>query len=242
MRPVCGKPRRRPVQAGCPLALAQSQYRQRRGDYTDPHLQIGRRNVLQGIPTHRARRRAHRASPRQRLPPARRLVAGIEPAPHLPMAACPALERRRSIQLSLHGVQPFQPHPVPLRRRERELEPKAGEGGCRRGCPRPVPHSRNPGDRYARPRTRYPRHPAVPTRTLARQCAQDAGRCFGLHRAQGLDCRPRAAREPDCPRHGSRPGWCRALRGDRWRPAVGCDAGAGRRGHAGKRPPPCPAA
>ena len=35
------------------------------------------------------------------------------------------------------------------------LEPKAGEGGCRRGCPRPVPHSRNPGDRYARPRTRY---------------------------------------------------------------------------------------
>ena len=52
-------------------------------------------------------------------------------------------------------VQPFRSHPVPLRRRERELEPKAGEGGCRRGCPRPVPHSRNPGDRYARPRTRF---------------------------------------------------------------------------------------
>ena len=68
-------------------------------------------------------------------------------------------------------VQPFRPHPVPLRRRERKLEPKSGEGGCRRGCPRPVPHSRNPGDRYARPRTRNPRHPAIPTRTLARQCA-----------------------------------------------------------------------
>ena len=52
-------------------------------------------------------------------------------------------------------VQPFRPHPVPLRRPEPELEPKAGEGGCRRACPRPVPHSRNPGDRYARPRTRY---------------------------------------------------------------------------------------
>ena len=52
-------------------------------------------------------------------------------------------------------IQPFRPHPVPSRRRERELEPKAGEGGCRKGCPRPVPHSPNPGDRYARPRTRY---------------------------------------------------------------------------------------
>ena len=134
-------------------------------------------------------------------------------------------------------VQPFRPHPVPLRRREPELEPKAGEGGCRRGCPRPVPHSRNPGDRYARPRTRYPRHPAIPTRTLARQRAQDAGRRFGLHRAQGLDRRPRAAREPDCPRHGTRPGRCRALRGDRRRTAAGRDAGAGRRGRAGRGPP-----
>ena len=52
---------------------------------------------------HRDRQRAHRASPRQRLPPSRWLMAGIEPAPRLPMAACPALERRRSIQLSLHG-------------------------------------------------------------------------------------------------------------------------------------------
>ena len=51
----------------------------------------------------RDRRRAHRASPRQRLPPSRWLVAGIEPAPRPPMAACPALERRRSIQLSLRG-------------------------------------------------------------------------------------------------------------------------------------------
>ena len=71
------------------LPLAQSQYRQRRGDYADPDRQIGRRNLLQGITTHRDRQRAHRASPRQRLPPARRLVAGIEPAPRLPMAACP---------------------------------------------------------------------------------------------------------------------------------------------------------
>ena len=52
-------------------------------------------------------------------------------------------------------VPKFRPYPVPLRRREREPEPKAGEGGCRRGCPRPVPHSPNPGDRHARPRTRY---------------------------------------------------------------------------------------
>ena len=28
------------------LALAQSQHRQRRGDYPDPHRQIGRRNLL----------------------------------------------------------------------------------------------------------------------------------------------------------------------------------------------------
>ena len=49
------------------LALAQSRNRQRRGDYADPHLQIGRRNLLQGIPTHRDRRRAapgkHTAAP-----------------------------------------------------------------------------------------------------------------------------------------------------------------------------------
>ena len=45
------------------LALAQSQYRQRRGDYADPHRQIGLRNLLQGIPTHRDRRRAHRGKP-----------------------------------------------------------------------------------------------------------------------------------------------------------------------------------
>ena len=87
------------------------------------------------------------------------------------------------------------------------------------------------------PETRYPQHPAVPTRTLARQCAQDAGRCFGLHRAQGLDRRPRAAREPDCPRHGTRRGRYRALRGDRRRAAAGRDAGAGRRGRAGRGPP-----
>ena len=70
------------------LALAQFQYRQRRDDYANPHLQIGRRNLLQGIPTHCDRRRAHRVSPRQRLPPARQRVAGIEPAPRLPMEAC----------------------------------------------------------------------------------------------------------------------------------------------------------
>ena len=85
------------------LALAQSQYRQRRGDYANPDRQIGRRNLLPGITVHRDRRRAHRASPRQRLPSARRRVAGIEPAPRLPMAACPAQYRRRWLQLSLRG-------------------------------------------------------------------------------------------------------------------------------------------
>ena len=85
------------------LPLAQSQYRQRRGDYANPHRQIGLRHLLSGITVHRDRRRAHRVSPRQRLPPARQRVAGIELAPRLPMAACPALERRRSIQLSLRG-------------------------------------------------------------------------------------------------------------------------------------------
>ena len=73
--------------------------------------------------------------------------------------ACPWRPARRSIGGDgfncPYTAQPFRPHPVPSRRRERELEPKAGEGGCRRGCPRPVPHSRNPGDRHARPRTRY---------------------------------------------------------------------------------------
>ena len=63
------------------LALAQFQYRQRRDDYANPHLQIGRRNLLQGIPTHCDRQRVHRASPRQRLPPARRRVAGTRRAP-----------------------------------------------------------------------------------------------------------------------------------------------------------------
>ena len=65
------------------LPLAQSQYRQRRGDYANPHRQIGLRHLLSGITVHRDRRRAHRVSPRQRLPPARRLVAGIELAPRL---------------------------------------------------------------------------------------------------------------------------------------------------------------
>ena len=144
------------------LALAQSQHRQRRGDYADPHRQIARRNLLQGIPTHRDRRRAHRASPRQRLPPARRLVAGIELAPRPPWR--PARRSNGGDRFNCPcTVQPFRPHPVALRRRERKLELKAGEGGCRRGCPRPVPHSRNPGDRNARPRKRNPRHPAVPT-------------------------------------------------------------------------------
>ena len=85
------------------LALTQSQYRQRRGDYACPHLQIARRYLLPGISAHRDRRRTHRASLRQRLPPARRRVAGIGLAPRLPMAACPAQYRRRWIQLSLHG-------------------------------------------------------------------------------------------------------------------------------------------
>ena len=48
---------------------------------------------------------------------------------------------------------------------------------------------------------------------------------------------PRAAREPDCPRHGTRHGWPRALRGDRRRPAACRDADAGRRRRAGRGPP-----
>ena len=241
MRPAHGKRRWRPVQAGRPRA-GTIPISATRGDSANTHLQIDRLNLLRGIPAHHDRRRAHRASSRQRLAPAQRSVAGIELAPRLLMAVCPAQERRRSIQLSLRGVQPFRLHPVPLRRREPELEPKAGEGGCRRGCPRPVPHSRNPGDRHARPRKRYPRHPTVPTRTLARQCAQDAGRCFGLHRAQGLDRRPRATREPDCPHHGTRPGWCRALRGDRWRPAACLRCRRWPPRARWKRTTPCPAA
>ena len=39
------------------------------------------------------------------------------------------------------------------------------------------------------------------------------------------------------PRHGTRPGWCRALRRDRWRTAACRDAGAGRRRRTGREPP-----
>ena len=101
MRHAHARPRWRPVQAGRPRAgaipIPAMQARLRH-----PPLQIGRRNLQRGIPTHRDRQRAHRASPRQRLPPSRRRVAGIEPAPRLPMAACPAQYRRRWLQLSLH--------------------------------------------------------------------------------------------------------------------------------------------
>ena len=84
--------------------LAQSQYWQRGGDYADAHLKIDRRrHLLSGISAHRDHRQTPRASPRQRLASARRRVAGIEPAPRLPMAACPAQYRRRWLQLSLHG-------------------------------------------------------------------------------------------------------------------------------------------
>ena len=44
------------------------------------------------------------------------------------------------------------------------------------------------------------------------------------------------------PFHGTRSGWRHALRRDRWRSAVGCDAGAGRRRWRWKRITPCPAA
>ena len=43
----------------------------------------------------------------KRLPPARRRVAGVEPAPRLPtVTTCPALERRRSIQLRPQPAEP----------------------------------------------------------------------------------------------------------------------------------------
>ena len=203
MRPAHGKRRWRPVQAGCPRAgtipIPATQGRFRQPAPTDRPAESTAGNTELTVTAGGRTGQAHGSACRQ----PNGVVAGIELAP--PCSWRPARRSNGGDRFNCPcAVQPFRLHPVPLRRREPELEPKAGEGGCRRGCPRPVPHSRNPGDRYARPRTRYPRHPAVPTRTLARQRAQDAGRCFGLHRAQGLDRCPRAAREPDCPRHGTR--------------------------------------
>ena len=240
MRPAHGKRRWRPVQAGRPCAGAipkpATQGRLRRPAPTDrpPESTAGNTNSPRppagtpGKPT-----AAPAASPTARG----EYRTSTAPAHGgLPGAGTAAIDSTVLARSSRSGSIRF-----PLRRREPELEPKAGEGGCRRGCPRPVPHSRNPGERNARPRTRYPRHPAIPTRTLTQQCAQDAGRRFGLHRAQGLDRRPRTAREPDCPRHGTKHGRCWALRRDRRRTAAGCDAGAGRRRARWKRTTPCPA-
>ena len=65
-QPVCGP--HTASGAGDPskrgaLALAQSQYRQCRRYYADPHLQIGRLNLLQGTPTHRDPRRRRPGKP-----------------------------------------------------------------------------------------------------------------------------------------------------------------------------------
>ena len=101
--------------------------------------------------------------------------AGVDPVrprgagrglPRLLMAACSTPEGRPSIQPSLHG--PAVPAPsgsvTPPRAR---VWAKVGRGRMQRECPRRFQNSRNPGDRHARPRTRNPRHPVVPTRTLA---------------------------------------------------------------------------
>ena len=81
----------------------------------DPHLQIGRLNLLKGIPTHRDPRRRRPGKPTATPAASPTASGGYRTDPALARGGLlDAREGRRSIQPSLHG--PTAPvHPVPIR-------------------------------------------------------------------------------------------------------------------------------
>ena len=177
------------------------------------------------------------ASPRQCLPPARPRVAGIELTPRSPGAAYSTREGRRSIQPSLHG--PTAPaNPVPIRHQERGLEPEVGQGRIPERVPRPVPgiHG-NPGDRHARSERDIRDIPLSQLELSPGNVRKTPADASAFTELKASIAPPGLLENLICPRHGTRSGWRRALRRDRRRSAVGCDAGAGRRGRAGRGSP-----